>query len=127
MKQQGLKANYGSADGLSCGRWCNRPCAGRRLPMPLVAQRFDDMRTIVATANAQSAGKAGPATAQQLIWSPFPRNARFETGERWIAEGRRQRLFGIQACLRGTRFTNAAGVKVDCGEAIHRASRQSDA
>ena len=39
------------------------------------------------------------------------------TGDSWSAAGMTYRLYGVQACLRGTSFTNAHGLKRDCGEA----------
>ncbi len=48
--------------------------------------------------------------------TPFPVAAQFETGDTWISEGRRYRLYGIQACLRGTRVTLRNGMARDCGE-----------
>ena len=50
-------------------------------------------------------------------WCPVPADATFETGDTWTAGGKRYRLYGVQSCLRGTSFTNANGVKRDCGEA----------
>ncbi len=47
---------------------------------------------------------------------PFPTEAQFETGDTWISDGRRYRLYGLQACLRGTNVTVSAGVVRDCGE-----------
>ncbi|UIY31829.1 thermonuclease family protein (plasmid) [Neorhizobium galegae] len=47
---------------------------------------------------------------------PFPTEAQFETGDTWISGGRRYRLYGLQACLRGTSVTVSAGVVRDCGE-----------
>ncbi|WP_315929014.1 thermonuclease family protein [Mesorhizobium sp. SP-1A] len=47
---------------------------------------------------------------------PFPSTAQFETGDSWIAGGKRYRLYGLQACLRGTSVTIAPGAKRDCGE-----------
>jgi len=41
----------------------------------------------------------------------------FQTGDTWIQNGQTFRLYGVQSCLRGTTFTNAAGAKLDCGEA----------
>jgi endonuclease YncB( thermonuclease family) len=41
----------------------------------------------------------------------------FETGDTWRQAGETFRLYGIQSCIRGTSFTNAAGAKADCGEA----------
>lgn len=40
-----------------------------------------------------------------------------ETGETWVANGERFRLYGIQSCLRGTMFTDKQGQKQDCGSA----------
>jgi endonuclease YncB( thermonuclease family) len=50
-------------------------------------------------------------------WFPIPPDATCETGDTWTAGGKRYRLYGVQSCLRGTSFTNANGVKRDCGEA----------
>ena len=50
-------------------------------------------------------------------WFPVPADASYETGDTWIADGKRYRLYGVQSCLRGTSFTNAKGMKRDCGEA----------
>lgn len=58
-----------------------------------------------------------PSTRAQDQWLPFPPNAVFETGDTWVANGQRFRLYGMQSCLRGTFFTNAQGSRVDCGEA----------
>lgn len=40
-----------------------------------------------------------------------------ETGDTWISNGERFRLYGIQSCLRGTAYTDGQGNKKDCGEA----------
>jgi endonuclease YncB( thermonuclease family) len=40
-----------------------------------------------------------------------------ETGDTWISDGERFRLYGIQSCLRGTAYTDGQGNKKDCGEA----------
>lgn len=57
------------------------------------------------------------ATSQTSPWAGIPETVVFETGDSWIAGGQRVRLYGVQACLRGTHFTNASGQKRDCGEA----------
>ena len=41
----------------------------------------------------------------------------FATGDTWTQNGQTMRLYGVQSCIRGTTFTNQAGVKTDCGEA----------
>ncbi|RWA67989.1 MAG: thermonuclease family protein [Mesorhizobium sp.] len=40
-----------------------------------------------------------------------------ETGDSWIIEGRHYRLYGVQACLRGSAYTDRSGKRRDCGEA----------
>lgn len=40
-----------------------------------------------------------------------------ESGDSWYEADRHFRLFGVQACLRGTSYTDKAGVRRDCGEA----------
>lgn len=59
---------------------------------------------------------APPDSHAQDQWLPFPPNAVFETGDTWVANGQRFRLYGVQSCLRGTFFTNVQGSRVDCGD-----------
>jgi len=40
-----------------------------------------------------------------------------ESGDSWQDSGRHFRLFGVQACLRGTAYTDRSGARRDCGEA----------
>jgi len=40
-----------------------------------------------------------------------------ESGDSWSDGGQHFRLFGVQACLRGTFYTDKAGLRRDCGEA----------
>jgi endonuclease YncB( thermonuclease family) len=40
-----------------------------------------------------------------------------ESGDSWTQIGRHFRLFGVQACLRGTSYTDKLGARRDCGEA----------
>ncbi len=71
------------------------------------------------TAALLAALSAGSASAQvsRPAWFPVPASALYETGDSWSDSGATYRLYGVQACLRGTRFTNAHGLKRDCGEA----------
>ncbi len=50
-------------------------------------------------------------------WFAIPGDAVYETGDTWTVSGARYRLYGVQACLRGTSFTNQHGIARDCGEA----------
>ncbi len=45
----------------------------------------------------------------------FPAAVSFETGDSWLYEGRKFRLFGVQACIRGTVYRAADGAESDCG------------
>jgi len=64
-----------------------------------------------------------PASAQQAPerqvagWFSIPASAFYTTGDSWIDGRLTYRLYGVQSCLRGTSFTNAHGMKRDCGEA----------
>ncbi|RWB26405.1 thermonuclease family protein [Mesorhizobium sp.] len=40
-----------------------------------------------------------------------------ETGDTWVSDGLKYRLFGVQSCLRGTPYTDKRGQKRDCGDA----------
>ncbi|ABE65034.1 succinoglycan biosynthesis protein exoI-like (plasmid) [Nitrobacter hamburgensis X14] len=50
-------------------------------------------------------------------WFPVPASAVYLTGDSWSDAGTIYRLYGVQSCLRGTSFTNAHGMRRDCGEA----------
>lgn len=59
-----------------------------------------------------------PARAESSAsWFPPPPTAVYQTGDSWTDRGVTYRLYGVQSCLRGTNFTNAHGLKRDCGEA----------
>lgn len=61
-------------------------------------------------ADAQDSAKPNP-------WFAVPKGAAFATGDTWTFAGETHRLYGVQACLRGTYFTNGSGARIDCGEA----------
>jgi endonuclease YncB( thermonuclease family) len=39
----------------------------------------------------------------------------FLTGDSWQQAGQTMRLYGVQACIRGTSYTDTSGQKQDCG------------
>ena len=85
--------------------------------------KFSALACSIALACANSASSqtaqpipSNPATPPSQ-WFPVPANAVFETGDAWSVGDTRYRLYGVQSCLRGTAFTNALGIKRDCGEA----------
>lgn len=57
---------------------------------------------------------ATTARAQEQTIS-FPLPVSFETGDSWQYEGRKFRLFGVQACIRGTIYRAPDGAESDCG------------
>ena len=73
--------------------------------------------TVLIQAQMPDTGNPIPSDAGNVSkFVPFPAAAQFETADSWIADGKRYRLYGLQACLRGTLVTIAPGVKRDCGE-----------
>src|SRR4051794_28498350 len=48
---------------------------------------------------------------------PVAQPVQFETGDTWSQRNGRFRLYGVQSCLRGTTYTDPAGVRRDCGQA----------
>jgi endonuclease YncB( thermonuclease family) len=63
-------------------------------------------------------GAAWPVSAQQRpIYQVPATGVSLATGDSWSYGGHHYRLYGVQACLRGTFFTDAKGQKADCGEA----------
>lgn len=69
---------------------------------------------LAALSLAHSATLAQSAPSR---WFPVPDTAVYQTGDSWSDGGTTFRLYGVQSCLRGTSFTNAHGVRRDCGEA----------
>ncbi len=67
-------------------------------------------------AQDSSPGTRDAAQRPSSAFVPFPSHAAFETGDSWISAGRRYRLYGLQACLRGTSITVSEGTSRDCGE-----------
>jgi len=61
-------------------------------------------------------GRGGREASRAASFAVAP-NAALETGDTWIQGGARLRLYGVQACIRGTYFSNASGQRLDCGEA----------
>jgi endonuclease YncB( thermonuclease family) len=63
------------------------------------------------------AQQAGVANGKLPIFEIPVSGVSFESGDTWRQAGETFRLYGVQSCIRGTSFTNATGVKADCGEA----------
>jgi endonuclease YncB( thermonuclease family) len=77
------------------------------------------------SAEAQQAGPSNdgglaisaPKVAPLPVFDIPPAGIEFQTGDTWTQGGQTFRLYAVQSCIRGTAFTNAAGMKRDCGEA----------
>ena len=63
------------------------------------------------------AAQSAPAVPAAQIFSIPQTGVSFSTGDTWTQNGQQMRLYGVQACLRGTAYTQANGKKADCGEA----------
>ena len=82
---------------------------------------------LIATASAKaqqagpsndgSPGNPAPKVAPLPVFDIPPAGLEFQTGDTWTQGGQTFRLYAVQSCIRGTAFTNAAGMKRDCGEA----------
>jgi endonuclease YncB( thermonuclease family) len=76
------------------------------------------MPSLIALIVANAPIGASVASAESASpWFPVPASAVYLTGDSWVDNGVAYRLYGVQSCIRGTTFTNAHGVKRDCGEA----------
>ncbi len=71
--------------------------------------------TVCALLLGQDAQAQGAASSHK--WQPVATNTTFETGDTWVTNGQRFRLYGVQSCLRGTAYTGPDGHKHDCGDA----------
>ena len=72
---------------------------------------------LILAAGQAFAEEPGAARKGAESWRPVPREATFETGDTWRVGGDHYRLYGVQACLRGTAYTGPDGRKRDCGDA----------
>lgn len=66
----------------------------------------------VAIVISTAVGLAAPAGYFQL-----GKQVTLESGDSWIDVGKHYRLYGVQACLRGTFYTDRIGHRRDCGDA----------
>ncbi|HEV2575502.1 thermonuclease family protein [Xanthobacter sp. VNH20] len=75
-------------------------------------RRLSLLAAIIAIPLAATAAAQAPSP-----WFPIAADVVYLTGDSWSAGEVTYRLYGVQSCLRGTNFTNAHGLKRDCGEA----------
>ncbi|MEI9411894.1 thermonuclease family protein [Mesorhizobium salmacidum] len=60
---------------------------------------------------------AAPARAAAPGYFDLRSGVTLESGDSWVEAGTKYRLYGTQACLRGTFYADAGGHRADCGEA----------
>jgi endonuclease YncB( thermonuclease family) len=66
------------------------------------------------TTAAQQTDQSGPEPAAQVFSVPLT-GLSFLTGDTWQQGSQKLRLYGVQACIRGTSYTDKSGLKQDCG------------
>jgi endonuclease YncB( thermonuclease family) len=71
---------------------------------------------IVALSTGLGLAQQAPSQLAKVFAIPST-GVNFITGDTWEQDDRRMRLYGVQSCIRGSFFTNAAGIRQDCGEA----------
>ena len=59
---------------------------------------------------------AGSAAAEPAGYFRLQPGLALESGDSWRQAGARYHLYGVQACLRGTFYTDRSGRREDCGE-----------
>ncbi|KAA3452224.1 succinoglycan biosynthesis protein exoi [Mesorhizobium sp. SARCC-RB16n] len=60
---------------------------------------------------------SGPAATAPAGYFDLRPGVALESGDSWTDGGVRYHLYGVQACLRGTFYTDRSGHRADCGEA----------
>ena len=72
---------------------------------------------LFVVSSAAEPGKAVSEEGSRTASFPIAGGAALETGDTWVQGGTRLRLYGVQACIRGTFFVNGSGQRLDCGDA----------
>nr|WP_181377313.1 thermonuclease family protein [Ochrobactrum sp. LM19]AJW29979.1 hypothetical protein pLM19O2_p34 [Ochrobactrum sp. LM19] len=73
--------------------------------------------TILGSGYALTSGAAqeNAGSSNRQVFSIPPSGLDFLTGDTWIQNNQKLRLYGVQSCLRGTTYTDGAGQRQDCG------------
>lgn len=69
--------------------------------------------TLCALLLGPDAQAQGAASSRK--WQPVATNTTFETGDTWVTNGQRFRLYGVQSCLRGTAYTDPMATSTTAG------------
>lgn len=85
--------------------------------MKRLALAFTVTWPLLAVPAAAEPGKTVSGEGGRAASFPIAGSAALETGDTWVQGGTRLRLYGVQACIRGTFFINRSGQRLDCGDA----------
>ena len=69
----------------------------------------------ISTAVPRSMVTAEAAQPSSHVFAVPQTGVTFLTGDSWQQAGQTMRLYGVQACIRGTTYTDKSGQKQDCG------------
>jgi endonuclease YncB( thermonuclease family) len=105
-------------DRVGWGRRCDGAVSTLAPGSSSIRRRIVALSMLGFSVASASYGQTPPPSTPSAPPFAIPQNGvAFVSGDTWIQNGQQMRLYGVQACLRGTAFTNPAGVKTDCGEA----------
>ena len=75
------------------------------------------MRVLAVLIAVSISGPAAAVAAAPAAYFDLRPGVALESGDSWTEAGTRYHLYGVQACLRGTSYTDRSGHRDDCGEA----------
>ncbi|MQB34252.1 thermonuclease family protein [Rhizobium rhizogenes] len=71
--------------------------------------------SVLAATASYTPANAQSAQSSSHVFAVPQTGVTFLTGDSWQQAGQTMRLYGVQACIRGTTYTDKSGQKLDCG------------
>ena len=71
--------------------------------------------SLLAATASHTPANAQSAQPSSHVFAVPQSGVTFLTGDSWQQAGQTMRLYGVQACIRGTTYTDTSGQKQDCG------------
>ncbi|MCJ9719997.1 thermonuclease family protein [Agrobacterium sp. SHOUNA12C] len=71
--------------------------------------------SVLAATASYTPASAQSAQPSSHVFAVPQTGVSFLTGDSWQQAGQTMRLYGVQACIRGTTYTDTSGQKQDCG------------
>jgi endonuclease YncB( thermonuclease family) len=71
--------------------------------------------SVLAALTSYTPADAQSAQPSSHVFAVPQTGVTFLTGDSWQQAGQAMRLYGVQACIRGTTYTDTSGQKQDCG------------